>query len=451
VAATVIELDISQPWTPEPSTGRRAPFLGAAFLTLVVTVILTGPALTAGRPFAFAWRAHTLPGQFWATARSVFTIDVDRSADPGITTLIARDPGRGAPQWTARLTGPLAAHYTTENHLLLTDFPPTFEQGLRSTFMDTRNGLPVRAYPTSSIPLAYVADEVIVLIDRDPEDREVAEPRRTEETGLDRAHLVEARDVRTGAVRWTRRLARGTMWHLPGVMPGSEGIVGLPPGENWMLTYTAEGLVRTWDLNNGDALGTALVGPLSRQSYVLALPGTLLVRIKTPAEASLAAYDPRAMLRRWRYMPRELFATPSGCGTLICLHTDRSTWGLDVRTGRLTWRLERPRLRPSPPGVPALVPAFGEQLVLFDPETGRRRSGDETWRVADAAPYNTQVVLARPGSGGSAVIGLLDLVANTVRRLGTVTPFPLASQCVSPGNAVVCEDGEGLLRVWHPR
>jgi PQQ-like domain len=451
----VIELDISKPWAPEPSAGQhRTPILGAVLLMVAVGVVMTGPVLGAGRPFAFSWRSHTLAGQFWATSQSVFTIDVSEplaAGAPRPLTLTARDPALGHPQWMVRLTGVLAANYGTDNHLLLTDFPPSFEQGLRTTIMDTRNGLTVRAYPTTSAALAYIGDEVAVIIDRDPEVREVGQPRQTEETGLDRAHMVEARDLRSGAVRWIRRLAPGTMWHVPGVMPASEGVVGLPPGENWMVTYTAAGLIETWDLNNGDTLATTMVGPLSQQSYVLAQPGAVLVRLKSPAETSLTAYRPEDLRRLWRNAQRDLFATPSVCGPLVCLHTDTSTWGLDTRTGTFAWHLDRPKVRPAAPGARVLVPVFGEQLALFDPETGDRRGGDGTWRVVDVAPYASRVVLAQPKPGGTAVLGLLDLAGNTVRRLGTATPFSSATQCVSAGEIVACEDGEGLVRVWRLR
>jgi hypothetical protein len=451
----VIEIDTTRPWSPEPSTDRRGNrFVGAILLALAVAVVMTGPALTAGRPFTFAWRALTLPGQFWVTDRSVYTIDVGAPASvdaPRPLTLVARDPAFGTPQWMVRLTGVLAVDHGMDNYILITDFPPTFEQGVRSTIMDTRNGLTVRAYPTSSTPLAYIGDEVAVIIDRDPDVREPAQPRRTEETGLDRAHLVEARDLRTGAVRWIRRLEAGTMWHLPGVVPASEGIVGLPPGENWMVTYTPAGLVETWDLNNGDTLETAIVGPLSTQSYVMALPGTVLVRSRTPTETTMSAYSPKDLRRLWRHMPRDLFATPSTCGTFVCLSTDVATWALDTRTGAFAWHLERPRLRPTLPGARALVPAFGSEMVLLDPDTGDRLSGDDTWRVADVAPYGTRVVLAQPKPGGTAVLGLLDLAANQIRRLGTVSPFAVATQCVSAGEVVACEDREGLVRVWRPR
>jgi hypothetical protein len=452
---TVIELDVSKPWTPESSTGRhRTPFLGAILLLVAVGIVMTGPALSAGRPFAFAWRAHTLAGYFWATPQSVYTIDVGVpvAADaPRPLTLTARDPALGHPQWMMRLTGVLAGDQGTDNHLLITDFPPSFEQGLRTTIMDTRNGLTVRAYPTTSAPLAYIGDEVAVIIDRDPEDQEEGKPRQTLETGLDRAHMVEARDLRTGAVRWIRRLAPGTMWHLPGVMPASEGIVGLPPGENWMVTYTMAGLVETWDLNHGDTLATAIVDPLTQQSYVLGVPGAVVVRFKSPAQSDLTAYRPDDLRRLWRNAPRDLFATPSACGPLICLHTDTSTWGLDTRTGTFAWHLDQPKVRPATPGARVLVPAFGEELALFDPETGQRRGGDGTWRVVDVAPYASQVVLAQPKPGGTAVLGLLDLAGNTVRRLGSATPFSPATQCVSAGEILACEDGEGLVRVWRLR
>jgi hypothetical protein len=452
---TVIELDISKPWAPESPTGRhRTPILGAVLIMVAVGVVMTGPVLSGGRPFAFAWRSHTLAGQFWATSRSVFTIDVGQptAADaPRPLALTARDPALGHPQWTVRLTGVLAVDHGTDNHLLITDFPPSFEQGLRTTIMDTRNGLTVRAYPTTSAALAYIGDEVAVIIDRDPEDREVDRPRQTEETGLDRAHMVEARDLRTGAVRWIRRLAPGTMWHLPGVMPASEGVVGLPRGENWMVTYTTAGLVETWDLNNGDTLATTIVGPLSQQSYVLALPGAVLVWFKSPAETTLTAYRPNDLRRLWRNAPRDLFAIPSACGPLVCLHTDTTTWGLDTRTGTFAWHVNQPKVRPAAPSARLLVSTFGEQLALYDPETGQRRGGDGTWRVVDVAPYADRVVLAQPKPASTSVLGLLDLAGNTVRRLGTAAPFPAASQCVSAGEIVACEDGEGVVRVWRLR
>lgn len=449
-----IELDMSRPWSLDDvdDDRHRPPFAGALLLAIALLLVLTGPALVAGGPVPVAWRTSVVGGFFWLTPRAVYTIDGEVGDRSSPLSLTARDPRSGDPLWSVDLTGPVAVGYTGGWDALVSRFPPTPNLGTTTMVIDTRTGRVVRAYPTAAVPLVYLADDVAVTIDRDPAAG--AEPPlpqlSLDETGLDRRHLVTARDLATGHVRWTRALAMGTLWSLPGVRGGAEGIVALPPGQNWMVMTTREGTVSTVDLDTGRIVAIRDVGRLSQESYVTALQDEVVVRLDRDDEVTLSAYEPRTLVARWSSSPPRLYAAPFQCGPLLCLDTERSVWAIQPRTGAFVWRVEGSHLRAATGDVRRLVTAFGEPLALFDPATGRRLPADGQWRVVDSGTYGQMVVLAKAVPGDGAVIGLFDATVGSIRTVGAITPFSPASQCLAAGGNVACEDGN-VVRVWRPR
>ena len=174
---------------------------------------------------------------------------------------------------------------------MISHFPPTPNLGVTTRSIDSRTGQSLKAYPTASAALAYVGSDVAVLIDRDPAAGPEPGPDdlSRDDTGLDRPHFITARDLRTGAVRWTKRLPAGYQWSLPGVRRGTEGIVGLPPGQDWMLVVSPTRSAQVWDLRTGAPIAQREFGSGNDLSYLTALADTVLVRVDTMHESSLAA------------------------------------------------------------------------------------------------------------------------------------------------------------------
>src|SRR5262249_54560103 len=152
---------------------------------------------------------------------------------------------------------------------------------VNTTIIDTRTGEAVRSYPSAAMPLVYLADDVALTIDRDPAAG--PDPPLPElslgATGLDRPHLVVARALATGAGRWRLPLPAGVGWSVPGVRYGTEGIVALPRGQNWMITSTHAGRVDVWDLRTGLLMASREVGEFGIDSYVTALESSVMSRI----------------------------------------------------------------------------------------------------------------------------------------------------------------------------
>jgi hypothetical protein len=176
----------------------------------------------------------------------------------------------------------------------------------------------------------------------------------------------------------------------------------------------------------------------------------VLVRVKTGDTSTYTAYRGPELVGRWRVAPPDIYATPVGCGDLLCLDTDSSVWAVDPATGGLAWRVVGVRLRPAPPAADIIVSSFGEPLAVFDPATGDRLPADSDWRVADVAVHGTQVVLGRPRPAGGGFLAVFDVATGTIRQLGAVVPYSPATQCLLAAGALACEDG-GIVRVWQPR
>ncbi len=432
-----IEVDVSQPWSAVDASRRRSlsPLARMVLLAGLLVLVLTGPALASPTSLRSLWRLPVFVGFFWLTPDAVYTIDATGGVgDPHARLwLTARATDTGDPRWTVELDGPLARGYAAGHSSMTSRFPPSSNLGITTRVFDTRDGRYVRAYPAPAAPLVHIGTDVAVLIDREPGAGPEPDPSgdAVGRIGLDRAHVVVARDLDTGAIRWTKRLAAGTAWAVPGVPTGAEGIVGLPPGNDWMLTVTRPGTALVWDLSTGALVAWREFGALSERSYVTALSDEVVVRLDTAEKSSLAGYDPATMVEKWRFTPPNLYAAPFVCGGLVCLQTDRSVLRVDPRTGVVVAPVDDQRLWPAQqPPHRLLVTSSGEELSLYDTPLGRRLSRDSNWRVVDPSIHGARLIVAQARGPGRAVLALLDPGTGVMRTLGRVSPFSPASQCL---------------------
>jgi len=450
MAGVMIELDVSTPWPGPDERGRRMPrALAAAVVVLGLAIALTGPRLLLPASLTLAWRAPTTAGFFWLGPDAVYTVDAMPGHRSGLR-LLARDPRSGGVRWSAELTGPVADVYASERGSLASLFPPTFSFGARTYLINTDTGRVSRAYPVPAMPVAHLADEVVVTIDWDPSvepDPAPDEPHALA-IGLEWTHRVTGRDLRTGAVRWSRPLPAGVRWSLPGVPVGAEGLVGLPAGQSWMVTRWPDGGVEVWDLRTGGAVARREFGPLSRESYVVALGDAVLVRLHDEDGVRVSVLEPRTLAPRWTFTPPDLDAEPLACAPVLCLDIRRSTWVVDPATGGILWRTHGMPLRPAIQPVRRLVTAAGEPVTLFDARTGLATYALGQWRVVDDTAYRSTAVVARLDDTGGAELAVLDVEAGTVRRLGAVSDWVPGSRCLAGVGHVVCAH-DATVRVWR--
>jgi hypothetical protein len=443
--ATVIEIDVLEPWPNSRSGPRigRPPVAATVLVVIGVLLALTGPSVLRPDTLSLAWRAPT--GFFWAVDGAAYTLD----RTDGAVRLTARDLRTGAPRWAVPLTGTLADVYARGETFMSSNFPPDATTGVRTNVVATRGGLPRLAFPSAALPMAYLGSRVALVIDRDPAvPPDPTADGRTRAMGLEWTHVAVAHDLRTGRVRWRMPLAAGVRWSLPGVPVGAEGIAGLPPGRDWFVTSSTGGDVAVRDLDTGRLMSRRQFGPLRQQAYVTALADSVLVRLNDGDSATLDAYDPANLVPRWRLVPPVIDAEPVGCEPLLCLADNRSVWVVDPRDGATLWRPTGPLLRPGPAGR-LVITGYGNQLVLFDTGRAGRLRTDAGWRVVDVAGYTRLAVVVRVHAlGSTADLGLLDVATGAVRRLGRVSRWSPTTRCLHADGHIACADGD-QVRIWR--
>jgi outer membrane protein assembly factor BamB len=441
----VIEIDLVRPWPgPERRDHHRRPWGVAAFVLLVLLVTLTGPELFVPASPDLAWAADTTTDHFWLTADSVYTMD--RSG--GAVSVVAFDASTGRPRWTLRLAGVLAEVYARGASFLSSNFPPDATTGVRTNVVAVGGGLPRTAFPAAALPLAYISSRVMLVFERDltvPTDPEA--DGRTRAMGLEWTHVVTAYDLATGRPVWSRLLTAGVRWALPGVRAGADGLVGLPPGADWMVVSSTSGDVEVWEVATGHVMARREFGPLKQQAYVAAVADAVIVRLDDSDTATLDGYDP-TLEPRWRLRPPLVNAEPVACAPLLCLVDSRSVWVVDPRGGATVWRPTGPLLRPATAGRLVVI-GYGNQLMLLDTSRQRTLRTEPGWRAVDPTAYTRLMVVARVhSSGGGADLGVLDAATGDLRRLGQVDEWPPTVRCAVAGDHVACA-GTGRLRVWR--
>jgi hypothetical protein len=300
-------------------------------------------------------------------------------------------------------------------------------------------------YPAAAIPLVYLADDLIVTVDRDPDAPSPTDP---DTNGLEWTHRVTVRSLATREVLWTRPIDPGVRWALPGVRAGSAGIVGLPRGADWMVTSSGSGVVDVWDLRSGATIARRTVGPLDERSYVVALPDAVVVGHQfDDGTGELQAFDPARLRPKWTLAPPLAGAEPVSCQPELCLVSRRAVWMVDPHTALVTARITGTEVVPGPPGL-ALVAPYGQDPAVVVTDDGMSIALGDVWRIVDAGLYQPTMVMAQIHAAGRADLGLLDVRAARVTRLGEATQWSPFNACLAVAQTIACDSGD-TLNVWR--
>jgi hypothetical protein len=438
--AGVIDLDAAS-WDHAPVRVRhRPPALTGLILAALVLALLTGP--TAVPPsLTLAWRLETSTPYAWLSGDAVYTID----AGPDVR-LAAHDVGSARVTWAVPLPGPLASAYAPNAALLMTRFPPRLNDGVRTSVLWSDAARPSLTFPAVAMPLVHITDDLAIVIDRDETDSQPGYTAVEQAAGLPWAHRVTAIDLRSGAVRWTRTISSGVRWSMPGVRPGSVGIVGLPAGQDWMVTNSSAGRVEVWDLRTGAVRSRRDLGELEPESYVVALADAVLLRHRGAAGPTVELLDPLTLDPRWQFVPVLPEAEPLSCAPAICLSSNGGVVLVDPRTGTVVGRVTGTQLRPGPAGR-LLVTGYGNPLSIVDVSDGRA-STLRGWRGVDTGAYTAEAVVARDDGRGWATVGLLQVATGVIRQLGEAAPWSAGNRCQAYPGHIACTDGT-VLSVWR--
>jgi hypothetical protein len=430
----VLDLDAEPPPAGRPRP--RQPGVVSLIVALVVATALTGPDQSPR--LTEAWQTGLSTAYTWLGADAVYTIDI-ASRRASFTAYRLDD---GAVRWRVPLRGLLADAYGVGTAPVETRFPPHLADGVRTYVWRGDVQHPALTFPAVATPLVQVADHVAIVIDRDP--GVAAAPGYApvdQAAGLAWAHRVTAIDLASGAVRWTRTIAPGLRWSLPGVRPGTAGIVGLPPGQHWMVTSSSAGDLAVWDLETGAVVLTRDVGFLGLESYVLALPAAVLVWRRGSTGPTIELLDPATLAATARFVPAVPDAEPVACAPAICLYANGGVIIVDA-TGSVTARLTGTGLRPGPAGR-LIVTAFGSPMSIVD-VYGRATAATGDWHLVDADNYTRQAVLARAASAGMVDLGLLDVASGALWSLGAIASPLAGTRCQIAAARLVCTQGRQL-------
>jgi hypothetical protein len=432
----MLELDLDAEPRPTRRPRWRQPRTVALIVATVVALALNGPDRSPR--LTMAWQTGLSTADTWLGVDAEYTIDIAS----GRASLTARRLDDGAVRWQVPLRGLLADAYGVGAATVVTRFPPHLQDGVRTYISRGDVEQPALTFPAVGMPLVQVADHVAIVIDRDAGVAAAPGFEPLEQAaGLAWPHRVTAIDLASGAVRWTRTIAPGLRWSLPGVRPGTAGIVGLPPGQHWMVTSSSSGVLAVWDLDTGADVLTRDVGLLGLESYVLALPAAVLVWRRGSAGPAIELLDPDTLAPTARFVPAVPDAEPVACAPAICLYANGGVTIVDP-TGTVTARLSGTGLRPGPAGR-LILTAFGAPLSIVDIHGGATTSTGD-WHLVDATSYTRQAVLARAASAGKVDVGLLDVASGAVWSLGRIlSPLP-GTRCQSAAARLVCTQGHQL-------
>jgi PQQ enzyme-like repeat protein len=453
--AGILDLDVAPaPHRPTSGPGRRSPWVTALLVVAGVATVLTGPTGPPALPLV--WQAATTNPYLWLAGGSVYTVD---AADAAVR-LTARDLRTGRVVWSIELTGPLAQAYASQSSVMLTRFPPRLNDIARTEAVSTVGDREPLAFPAVAMPLVHLADDVAVLIDRDTTVGPApGVPPVDQLAGLQWTYRVTALDLATGAVRWTRALPAGVRWSLPGVRPGSVGLVGLPPqaasantgrlGHPWLVTSSADGQVAVWDLATGRDLVRRDLGPLEPEAYVLALADAVLIRHRGPSGPTVQLLDLVTLTPYAHFVPDLPEAEPLSCAPAVCLTANGGVALVDAATGATRLQLTGTQVRPGPAGR-LLVSGLGRPVSIVDTQAGTVTTLHD-WQLVDTSTYGPRAVLAgRVDANGGALVGLLDVTSAAFAASGRVAHWATGSRCQSDATYLACGDGT-TLTVWRWR
>lgn len=448
MASALIEIDPAEGWSPgwddEARRRRRnSPLTLAILCAVVVLAALTGPALLPeGGSLRPLWHGTTETGFFTLTREALFQVE---PAGPELR-LTARDPATGHWRWSAPLDGALARLYARGPVVTLSRFVPGPIYEMTTRVIDVTTGRRAWVYPVPAAPLAYLGDDVAVVVDlADPPPAQ--DPGRLDD-GTTRAHRIRALDVHTGRPLWSTVLPAGTLWALPGVRQGADGLAQLAPGADWMLVAQLTGQAQVWDLATGAVLARAEFGPAQPRWYAAALAGAVVVRTDAPDGTFLTGFAPRTLTPVWRMDAPDVYAVPFDCGDILCVTSDRGVWALSPRHGGLVWQSDDLAVRATAGATRLLSSQYGSPLTWVEVATGRARAPDDEWRVVDAGEHGGAFVVAQVTRSGFARVGVADPATGTVRFAGEVRGWALPTRCRLVADVLACADRE-QLRVWR--
>ncbi len=288
----------------------------------------------------------------------------------------------------------------------------------------------------NSAPLVYGAhaDKLVLLGGYEAGDGTVRmqPPEGQAETA---AETLRAVDPETGKVVWSYLAPPGWTVDTP-ADPEVDRAVAMGP----------DGRAQSVDLATGTVRETGRF-----------LPGTLnivgdlaIVSHDENGEPVLSAYRVDTLDPVWTVPAPALRPELIQCGEVLCVGDTRSLWGVDPKSGTVSWRTTGWQYW-YPMGSWILVTSqdrLSAKTWLLDPGTGRVLPGSEDWTPA-ASPGGALYALRPDRITGRLWFGAWDSAGGQFRTLGG-PPLPVRGCTVGTGY-LVCQRDDQTLGIWRYR
>lgn len=421
----VIELDPAAPWEPEsPPAPRRPPrWLLPAVVAVVTVVTVTAAVPPVRRDPVLSLREANTTLRFGSDDTVYVMTQRTRSG-----RLQAYPPGRTRPAWTVNFPGgyPVPVSLDDPDLVLLTVFdadPNVQDDGESVQARDARTGQ--LRWDRPGMGLLGSGIDVAVVTDR----RESGVPVSAPDTP---GHTVEALDRRTGRTRWTRTVP-------PDVLVGwaDDTVVHLAP----------DGLVRLDDAATGTTRREVRIAPTGRPFHAFVDRGLLVVyqdgdRPDTPTSVG---YDLDTGEERWRR------GTLLGgeCGDRwLCSDDPGQLTVTDAGSGAVRYRgpsdnfvIRGDRL------IVSSAPAPGGPAVteIHDLATGRRVHTLPAWTLVG---INETDLVIQHLAGSGLLVATVDAATGRLTTLGRATDWSGTATCHHGVRSVGCFGTSGV-RVWR--
>lgn len=445
MGGSVIELDLSQPWQPEPPPASRWPRRPPAwFLPVLVTVAtlltVTAAAAPRRREPVLSLREPNTTVRFGPDDTTYVMTQRTRGG-----RLQAYPPGGSRPRWTVNFPGGHPAPFPVDDDpglLVLTVFgtdPDGSGTGNLVQGRDAHTGGLLWSRPETSL-LGFGA-EVAVVIDRGESTGPAS--------GAGRPAVIETVDRRTGQRRSVREVP-------PGVLVGwSDGLV---------IELADDGRLRLSDAATGATRGEARLTLAGDPLFVYVSGANLVVYQQVraddgPAAQTAVTYDLASGVERSRG------GIPAGgdcTGRYRCEAEPGRLTVVDAASGTVRYRgpgdryvLSGDRL------VVTRAPALGRPVStqVVDLRTGRLERSLPGWSYAGserstAGWYGTgrrprTILVIQPLAASGMLVAALDAATGRLAVLGRTTDWVGEGSCWRGARLVGCSGPAGV-RVWRP-
>lgn len=452
---TVIDLGLVEAWEPpEPPARAWHPRRWSAprrLLAVVAIALLACGLLTAAGPAPAAgplWRIeHQVMSVHAAAGRVYVELFVTAGGGSRVEAMRASD---GAVQWSVSLGVRRHLVFADERVLVLITEPGDDPRGASAvTVLDAATGRLL--WERSKVQLMGLTGGRLVVEDlsQAPEDTAERAGEAFDPSINYTPEQIERRYValveQTGATAWELTVPTGSVAEFTWSNREYIRLLGL-------AELSPQGLLRVRDLGTGGVVRSHQLdwsGTIS--AFSVSEAGQVVVYRAGEHGATVHDLHTGAVVFQWWGEP---YVGLYACAPQrYCVGGERGIAGVDARTGTEIWRLSGYNLVIQERGNRLVLGSYLEtpdqagNLAVVDAVTGAVRRRVTGWQTATIRSGD-RIIVWRPVSSRSALLGELDPVTGSVAVFGRAGDWYGTPDCVVSGGRMACV-AVGELSVWR--